>query len=102
MKIYRAQLKPNGSEWSEWWVSIDGEAWLPVDREPEATIEDYENVRELFGPQHGERDGKPIRFTRMTFARRFVFATPQPGGSWGVGATELEPLEIEEVVAKRD
>ena len=70
----------------QWWVSINGNQWAPVDREPETG--DYDDIVALFAPREMLRDGKVTRFVKITFAKRYVI------GAWGANATLLDPIEV--------
>lgn len=51
----------------QWFASLDGEEWLPVNQEP--TQDDEDDVAELFEPQHRD-DGRGFQYLR--FARRYL------------------------------
>ena len=84
--IYRAR-GTDGDGNDQWWVSLNGEGWLNISREPRA--DDFATIGGLFVHTY-EKDGRTHRMTRMTFAKRYVLA--KRTDHWGGGALELEPL----------
>lgn len=62
--VIRREAQPDILDEDQWWASLDGEVWLPVNREPMG--EDTDAVGSLFDKPDGEG------FLPMRFARRWL------------------------------
>lgn len=86
----------------QWWVSIDGEHWLPVNRPPVADTT-VDGLRALFEPRD---DGQGRRMHHMNYARRYLhwavdgqMPTLYIGGAfmpngWYATSEDIEKVEV--------
>ena len=94
--IHRALSHDDGEP--VYWVSIDGERWLPVQGEgvaeafaPGARVDeaDYAAIEACFVIRmEVTPEGRERRLSRMAYATRWVL------GKWGAGATLLDPIRV--------
>lgn len=66
--IWTATTKDEGLV--QFWASIDGDKWLPIDRE--AGQDDYDDLLALFTPTIKKEGDREIRLHTITFARRYL------------------------------